>query len=367
MSQSFILDRRGALYQLDRHGHLKRVLAIGEKEKAISVNISQSGIWICTDKHISLIGQATETRANRPIGAFPFFSRVPDFSSVTNFDTSDSSYILVQKENELYVGKLSGIEIDEKVYATGSYIYTAWAQGENIFLAGMNPREITNDYPKTWGTPVIMLVKPDSLEAVNLGDTHAQKYLRRNAPPSARNLVLQDALEAILDSMCTKDGTCLLVCPIIRENYDSYLCYKDLFLPFPLLDDYSRVALISYSSTLLDLVEYLDDCTYAGKLCRDGVFYCYFPASSLKVNGGIIDLTVLTVDGTSGERNLKKGKITGIDVAYPDSRANFFRFWYDNNVGYYGVVGYYIADGEECSILRSNDGIIWEAQIIKNN
>jgi hypothetical protein len=155
-----------------------------------------------------------------------------------------------------------------------------------------------------------------------------------------------------------------MVCPLIFETDDPYLLNKDVYLDFPLVDDYHQFMLMEFKHGVLSPAQHLSGKTYAGKLIRESSCYCYFPDANNQIINGAISLSVLTLELKTKNSSLKTGVVEGVNEGNPDSRISFYRFLFDESIGFYGCISISGSGAEKCFLIGSDDGFHWKVATI---
>lgn len=355
IDSSLLIRSDGTIFVLDKNSVINKFLGIGKscEEKAISFGQIDDFKWICTNKNLSLFNCAHTSWANKPLGKMSFSSTVDDYPNVFSVNGNVNA-ILVQGVDHLYGVTIFDKQINEFTIPNENLFFSGWWEGKVLYLAGMTRRHLVGDFPDVWGDPIILKIVGEDFEIMtpNIGlniksrqEFGIDKYLK---------------IEGILDSINTNE-TVLIICSLISKMDDSYshLLYKDYYLDFPILDDYGHFVIAEFKNGYATPVEYFSKNAYAGKICNNESVYCYFPDSSDRILNGTIPLSILIVDVKAGTRKIVLGTIKGFSDFDSQWEINFYRFLYDETIGFYGCLGAASIDSVIWFLLRSEDGTQW--------
>lgn len=359
INNSLLIRSDGTIFALDEKAEIKRFLGIGKsfEEKAISFGQMNEFKWICTNKNLSLFDCKNSSWTNKTLGKMQFSSKIDDYPSIFSV-AGNVNTILVQGVDHLYSITISAKQINEFTIPNKDLFFSGWWEDNALYLAGMTKRQITGSFPSAWGNPVLLKISGEHYEIVTpdiaLDNKARQKF------GIDKNVVI----EGILDTIFAKD-TVLMICPLITKIDDPYLLYKDFYLDYPVLDDYGEYVVVEYVNGCATPVEHFLKNEYAGKIANKESVYCYFPDSSDHISNGVIPLSVLMVDTKNKNRKIVSGAIKGLGDLDPYNEINFYRFLYDEKIGFYGCIEVTSIDFVLWFSLQSENGILWNAVLME--
>jgi len=345
-------DRFGNMYVLASDGSTYKVPNIGYQcdEKIINFGYFDGGAWFCSNKNILIYEDASKSWHSRSFDVFSFRSRLADYSTVFGVDSADKNCVLINGNRAKLLVSLEGGNVKDYSLESDCIFCSGLVSNKGLLIAGMESRKILDNCLESWGKPVILKLAD--------GYSIENTCIDFNGAISLAEELNGFEIEAVLD-MCEAGNEKFLVASLMPKLKDMYLQSEDVYVEEQVLGDSLSTAFFSVEDGV-SLIKTLHGQSYTGsKIKVGGGVRLYCIDSSLCVENTSINLTVINVC-YEGKVTLLEGEIKGIDLP-KGSRINFVRIWFKAGFGYYGVVGYAFGLSEAGYLLRSEDGVKWDA------
>lgn len=357
-----LIDGCGNLYFLVEDGTTRKVPQFGHgyTERALSIGTTLVGPFVCTNQYLSVFLVTDLQWVQKPLGPMGIATSI-GYPDILVINDSDHSLIVINGKSEIFCSQIAKDCNQDWTIPTNTLIYTGWFSDNDYFLAGMIPRVTNNLLPEKWGQPVILRSNKDRWRIEQFDSTsvvegiYERKYPKQRDRTAAKRDWPSLKLEACLDSIAVC-GEQWLICPVISEDFDPYLLDLER-LPGACIGDFGAMACITYQD-VPRLIEYIPEYTYACKIQMEINAYLYFPHSSLKIHDQTLRMKCMVIHRNEPEYKIHNGGISGLSQG---KEAFFFRFYYDARVGFYGSVGVFVDGGKVYFLIRSKDGISWQA------